>query len=156
MVLGLISCGNPTFDEKMQSLYEGTVPLINADTLSRMRERNSNLVLLDARSKREFEVSHLPDAIWLDDENYKEFDYSHFGKDELMVVYCSVGVRSERVGEWLQEMGFQKVYNLYGGIFDWKNQDRVVVNNAGMPTDSVHTYSRRWSKWLNKGIKVYE
>ena len=53
-------------------------------------------------------------------------------------------------------MGYTKVYNLYGGIFDWKNQSQIVVNHLNLPTDSVHTYSKVWSIWLHKGIKVYE
>ena len=53
-------------------------------------------------------------------------------------------------------MGFENVRNLYGGIFQWKNQDKPVVDTKGIKTDSVHTYSKAWSKWLKKGIKVYE
>ena len=56
----------------------------------------------------------------------------------------------------LLEMGYTKVYNLYGGIFDWKNQSQIVVNHLNLPTDSIHAYSKLWSTWLHKGIKVYE
>ena len=67
-----------------------------------------------------------------------------------------MGYRSERIGEKLQKMGFTNVKNLYGGIFDWKNQDFEVVGMDNLATDSVHTYNKSWSKWLYKGIKVYE
>jgi 3-mercaptopyruvate sulfurtransferase SseA len=70
-------------------------------------------------------------------------------------VYCSVGYRSERVGEKLQKLGYQNVYNIYGGIFEWKNEGMQVVNRQNQPTDSVHTYNKNWSKWLLKGVKVY-
>ena len=73
-----------------------------------------------------------------------------------MVVYCSVGYRSERIGEKMQKMGFENVSNLYGGIFDWKNQGNTVINLNQEPTDSVHTYNRNWSQWLYNGIKVYD
>ena len=53
-------------------------------------------------------------------------------------------------------MGYTKVYNLDGGIFDWKNQSQIVVNHLNLPTDSIHAYSKVWSIWLHKGIKVYE
>jgi predicted sulfurtransferase len=66
-----------------------------------------------------------------------------------------VGYRSEKVGEKLQELGFQNVKNLYGGIFQWKNEGFEVENSLSMPTDSVHTYNKRWSKWLLKGVRVY-
>ena len=77
-------------------------------------------------------------------------------KDKPVILYCSVGYRSEKIGERLQEMGFTEVYNLYGGIFDWKNKDNPVVNTHQNPTDSVHTYNKNWSKWLTKGVKVYD
>ena len=39
-----------------------------------------------------------------------------------IIVYCSIGVRSEDIGEKLKELGYTKILNLYGGIFDWKNK----------------------------------
>ena len=81
---------------------------------------------------------------------------AHIPKNKEIIVYCSVGYRSERIGEKLLDMGYTKVYNLHGGIFDWKNQSQIVVNDLNLPTDSVHTYSKAWSIWLHKGIKVYE
>ncbi len=71
-------------------------------------------------------------------------------------MYCSVGVRSERVGEKLQQAGFKNVRNLYGGIFAWKNKGYVVYNQQNEPTDSVHAYNRYWGQWLTKATKVYE
>jgi hypothetical protein len=70
-------------------------------------------------------------------------------------VYCSVGYRSERIGEKLLKLGYTDVVNLYGGIFEWKNQGLDVYNSSNYPTDSVHTYNKSWGKWLVKGIKVY-
>jgi len=57
--------------------------------------------------------------------------------------------------EELLELGYTNVKNLYGGIFQWKNDGFDVVNNQSMVTDSVHTYNKSWSKWLVKGVKVY-
>ena len=76
-------------------------------------------------------------------------------KDQEVIVYCSVGYRSERIGEKLQKAGYTNVKNLYGGIFSWKNEGNEVVRDADIPTDSVHTYNKSWGKWLLKGIEVY-
>ena len=72
-----------------------------------------------------------------------------------MVVYCTVGYRSERIGEKLQKMGFQDVHNLYGGITEWVNQGHKVVDPEGNETPKVHTYSKDWGKWLKEGEKVW-
>ncbi len=116
---------------------------------------NENVVILDIRSDEEFGVSHIEGAQLVDYENFDIEDLASIDKEAEIIVYCSVGYRSERVGEKLIDRGYQNVNNLYGGIFQWKNTDYQVVNDNGT-TDSVHTYNRSWSKWLTKGIKVYE
>lgn len=153
----LLACGQQTYDQKLQSLYKKTVPLIQP---SEVKEKlgKEDIVLLDTRSAKEYSVSHLPDAKFID---YDRFDISQvedIPKDKKIIVYCSVGYRSEKIGEKLQNAGFENVSNIYGGIFQWKNEELKVVNQAGKVTDSVHTYNKRWGKWLEegKGIKIYD
>ncbi|MEP5611519.1 MAG: rhodanese-like domain-containing protein [Cyclobacteriaceae bacterium] len=146
------SCGQKTFDEKMNSLYKGTVPLITTSELS----GKTNTIILDTRSPEEFDISHIPGATMIDYNSFSKSDVKNLEKDAEVIVYCSVGYRSERIGEKMQKMGFTNVKNLYGGIFDWKNQDKEVLNKNQQPTDSVHTYNKSWSQWLYKGVKVYD
>ncbi|HET8861452.1 rhodanese-like domain-containing protein [Marivirga sp.] len=153
----LVACGQQSYDQKLQSLYSNTVPLVKPH---QVKEKliNKDVVILDTRSAREFTVSHLPNAKFV---GYDHFDISQvkdIPKDKEVVVYCSVGYRSEKIGEKLKKAGYENVSNMYGGIFQWKNQGFDVVNQEGEVTDSVHTYNKRWGKWLEegKGIKVYE
>jgi predicted sulfurtransferase len=76
-------------------------------------------------------------------------------KNTPIVVYCSIGYRSEKVGEKLLNEGFT-VYNLYGGIFNWKNSNNPVVDNNEIATQKVHCFNQEWSKWLLKGEKIYD
>lgn len=149
----LAACGQDTqkFDEMLRTLYKNSVPLISSEELKKER----NLIILDSREWDEYATSHLPNAIWVGYDNFNWSEVALFSRDANIVVYCSVGYRSERVGEWLQQRGFTRVRNLYGGIFDWHNRGNAVHNLAGIPTDSVHTYSRKWSRWLTRGKKVY-
>ena len=148
------ACGQRSFDQQLESMYKHTVPLIHPKTLDSLTQQRP-VVLLDARSPNEFAVSHLPGARFVDYDRFKLDDVQDVPKDTDIVVYCAVGYRSERVGERLQDAGYRHVQNLYGGIFEWKNQGLEVVNPQGRPTDSVHTYNRRWSKWLKQGVKVW-
>ena len=59
------------------------------------------------------------------------------------------------LAEQLQKAGYNQVYNLYGGIFEWKNADYTVFDDNG-ETNNVHGFSKEWSKWLKKGDCVYE
>ncbi len=153
--MALNACGQKTFDEKLQSLYSHTVPLIQPAALAEAKKETDNLYLLDIRTKEEFSVSHLENARFIDYDNFTMKQVQDIPKDAKVVVYCAVGYRSERVGEKLKAAGYEDIQNLYGGIFQWKNEGYPIVNQQKQPTDSVHTYSKNWSKWLEKGIKVY-
>jgi rhodanese-related sulfurtransferase len=154
MVIFTMAGCHKDYDAKLRSIYRNTVPLISADSLARAMEK-PGLHLLDIRSREEFEVSHIEGAHCIDYEQFKSRDVAYIPKDAQVVLYCSVGYRSERIGERMQEMGYEDVKNLYGGIFQWKNEGKIVVNPKNHPTDSVHAYNRVWSVWLRKGVKVY-
>lgn len=144
------------FDAMLQSLYRHTVPQVNAQQLSLDLQQDTTIVILDTRELAEYAVSHIAKAKYA---GYRDFDkktVEKLPKNHTIIVYCSVGYRSERMGERLKKMGFTNVYNLYGGIFDWINKKNVVVDNAEQPVQKVHTYNRKWSKWVKDGYeKVY-
>ena len=119
---------------------------------------NPNYVLLDARELKEYKVSHIKNAIHVgyDYFNLNETVSTLQNKDATIVVYCSVGIRSEDIAEKLKKAGYKNVYNLFGGIFEWKNKDNTVVDSNNKPTENVHTFNKEWSKWLKKGKKIYE
>ena len=151
----LFGCQTEKFDGALTLFYKNTVPIIKTEELIQKMQYQQPL-LLDTRTRSEFSVSHLPGAQFIQYDYFKFSDVAHIPKNKEIIVYCSVGYRSERIGEKLLDIGYTKVYNLYGGIFDWKNQSQIVVNDLNLPTDSVHTYSKAWSIWLREGIKVYE
>lgn len=143
-------CLNPEFDQKVNKLINFSVPTIGVKELE---ETKDHVYLFDARELPEYQVSHIEGAKYL---GYKDFDKSRLEgvpKDAKIVLYCSVGYRSEKIGEQLQKLGYSKVYNLYGSIFEWVNQDNPVVDKNGKKVNKVHTYNKQWSKWVN-GQKV--
>lgn len=148
--LSFFSCAqNQDYDDKLKSLYKGTVPVIQPDSVP------EGTVFLDTRETEEFTVSHIDGAICTGYDDFNTDSLKHLSKTDTIVVYCSVGYRSERIGEKLLKMGFSNVFNLYGGIFQWKNEGNPVVNSEGTETEKVHTYNKNWSKWLTRGEKVY-
>jgi rhodanese-related sulfurtransferase len=143
---------NKSFDLMLSTLLshsakEVGVAEVSNDTLS---------VFLDSREKKEFEVSHIKNAIWVGYEDFDTARLKNIAKDEKIIVYCSVGYRSEKIAERLLASGYTNVVNLYGGIFEWVNQDKPVVDQTGNETEFVHAYSKKWGIWLNEGVKVYE
>lgn len=116
---------------------------------------DANTVFIDSREKKEFDVSHLPNAIWVGYDQLNLAPLDNIDKNQKIIVYCSIGFRSEKVCMQLKEKGFTNVFNLYGGIFEWKNQEKKVVDQSGTATEKVHAYSPAWGIWLTKGEKVY-
>ncbi|WP_341825467.1 rhodanese-like domain-containing protein [Flavobacterium sandaracinum] len=138
----------------LKKLNKETIPYIKVGEL----KNKKSLVYLDAREPKEFNVSHIKNAIPVGFDHFDAKKVSATVKDKsaTIVVYCSIGVRSEQIGEKLQKLGYKNVYNLYGGIFEYKNFGGKVVNNQNKVTDSIHTFNQTWSAYLTKGIKVYE
>jgi rhodanese-related sulfurtransferase len=147
---------DPAYAEKLNSLYEGTVSLVWPSQLEKYMNTPQAPVILDTRSPEEYQVSHIPGAKFVDYDEFSEEAVTGMDPERPVVVYCTVGYRSERIGEELKELGFKYVFNLYGGIFEWVNQGHTVVDANGKTTSRVHAYSEKWSVWLQKGEKVYE
>jgi len=153
--LDMTRCKPKDYKEKLESLYNHTVPLISTQELASKFDSGSPIVILDIRSQKEFQVSHLTNAVMIDYDNFDKSDIQNIPLDTEIIVYCSVGYRSEKIGEDLLELGYSNVKNLFGGIFQWKNDGFEVVNQQSVETDSVHTYNRNWSQWLINGVRVY-
>lgn len=153
LLIVFAACGQPTINKTLQRYNKGSVPYISAENVN----GNEDLVLLDTRKKVEFEVSHLPNAAWVGYRSFKleNIQEAYPDKKTPIVVYCSVGVRSEDIGEKLLEAGYTEVKNLYGGIFEWKNQGYPVHTMEGEQTEQVHAYNRRWGRLLKNAEKIY-
>ncbi len=61
---------------------------------------------------------------------------------QTIVVYCSVGVRSDKIAKEIIDAGYTKVHNMLGGIFEWINKGHPVYDTSGNPTPYVHAYSK--------------
>lgn len=139
---------NPAFDQEISSTISFSVPTIGVEELKNTTEE---VYILDAREKKEYEVSHIPNAQYI---GYNKIDKSllkEIPKDAKVVLYCSIGYRSEKIGEKFRKKGFTNVHNLYGSIFEWVNQGNPVVDKDGQPTSKVHCYNKKWSQWVMDG-----
>lgn len=134
------------FDLRLQKLLNFSVPLLGVDELAEAAA--DKYLLLDARELEEFQVSHIPGAKHFGYKNPDWVALRAVDKAQPIVMYCSVGYRSEKLGEQLLERGYANVYNLYGSIFEWANQGNRLEDNNGVATKSIHTYNRKWSQWV--------
>lgn len=143
------------FENKINALISFKVDTISVSALQKSK---ANFLVLDAREMDEFKTSHIEGAqcVGFDYFNADTFVNAHPDKNQPIAVYCSIGVRSEQVGLKLKERGYTNVKNVYGGIFEWSNQEKPLVDIRQNSTKDVHTFSKEWSVWLEKGNKIYD
>gem|GEM_PF-124128 len=115
----------------------------------------NDYLFLDAREINEYNISRIHQARHIGSKDFDLNKIAGIPKNTPLIVYCSIGKRSEEVVWKMKKAGFVNVKNLYGGIFEWVNEGHHVYTASGRITDSVHSYSRFWSRYLAKGIKVY-
>ena len=139
---------NPDFDRTIRQYLDFSVPTISCQEL---RDIQSNVVLLDARETKEYKTSHIEGARHVGFKKLNKSTLEGIEKDQPIVVYCSIGYRSEKIGEKLKDLGFSKVSNLYGSIFEWVNQELPIVDQQGETTRKLHTYNKSWSRWVEEG-----
>ena len=153
ILFSYFSYAQRTIPDILKKYNKNSVEYITVEEL----KKDNKVLLLDTREPAEFEVSHLNNAVYVGHSKFdsKSFTVQFPDKNAPIVVYCSLGVRSENIGEKLIKLGYSNVKNLYGGIFEWKNQGYEVINNEGKITEEVHAFSKMWGKYLIKGIKIY-
>jgi rhodanese-related sulfurtransferase len=136
---------NPAFDNRINELLSFTIPTITVSQAASLK----HVTFLDAREIEEYQTSHIEGALHIGYDNIHMEVVDKLRRDEPIVVYCSIGYRSEKIGEKLKKEGFTNVKNLYGSLFEWANCNMPMYNSKGIITDTIHTYSKSWSQWVD-------
>lgn len=113
-------CGMPGHDgSAFHSDNEGVVPTLTVKDVQHKLETGEDFVLLDVREPHEWEISdiaqathHIPKGEIL--EHLGELDTAR-----EIVVYCKTGGRSADVVATLKQHGYNKLFNMAGGINKW-------------------------------------
>ena len=140
-------CENPTFDREVASWLRFTVPAIDVDTLYDLPA--ASVLILDAREPGEYAVSHIEGAVNCGYDHFDRAMLDTLDKSRPVVVYCSIGYRSEKIAQKLIKAGFTNVSNLYGSIFEWVNRGYPLVDANGQRTVRLHTFNSDWGRWVS-------
>ncbi len=80
-------------------------------------KNNKNVVLLDVRSKQEYDEGHLKGAM-----NIPVYELEYRVENELknkttvIIAYCSAGIRSRKAIGILKKLGYKNLYNVEDGV----------------------------------------
>lgn len=113
------SCGQ-TNNEKVQETENVTSYVnITAEEAKKIMDTETDYVILDVRTREEFDEGHIPNAILIPDyEIEAKAETELTDKERLILVYCRSGRRSKIASESLVKLGYTNVKE-FGGIIDW-------------------------------------
>ena len=87
-----------------------------------MMSEETDYIILDVRTKAEYEEKHIPDAICIPNEDIgTEPPDALIDKEQLIFVYCRSGNRSKKASQKLADMGYTNIME-FGGIKDWQGE----------------------------------
>ncbi|MDY0780995.1 rhodanese-like domain-containing protein [Tenacibaculum sp. IB213877] len=78
--------------------------------------------LVDVRSKGEYKTGHIKGAVNIDFYQPQNFraSFEKLDKNKPVYIYCRSGNRSRSASRIISKMGFEQIYDLQGGILNWK------------------------------------
>ena len=82
---------------------------------------DADAVMLDGRTEEEVEEQSIPPTLPIDFYQWQGFldELEKLDKNKSYYVYCKSGGRSGHACMIMQKLGFDKTFNLVGGITEW-------------------------------------
>ena len=109
-----------TFDVTKKGVH------LNAEGFNEITNQEDT-VIIDMRNHYESEVGHFNGAICPDVETFRESlplieDMLEEHREKNIVMYCTGGIRCEKASAYFKHKGFEKVFQLNGGIIEYARQ----------------------------------
>lgn len=99
---------------------------IEPKELKRALDNKEDVILVDARNDYEYKIGRFRNAINPEIKIFREWPEAVKKLNEIkeienkkIVTYCTGGIRCEKASAYLQEQGFDNVFQLHGGIIKY-------------------------------------
>ena len=113
-VILLAACGQAKENDQ-EAVYVN----ITAEEAKQIMDSEEGYIILDVRTREEYDEGHIPSATQISHEEIAEKAEGVLtDKDQLILVYCRSGRRSKIAAEALIELGYTNIKE-FGGIIDW-------------------------------------
>ena len=106
-----------------------SINIQSAYKLIQSNKGNPDFIIIDVRTLEEFNAGHIDKAIVIDyySPDFKQ-KLNELERNKQYLIYCRTGGRSAAASKIMKELGFRTVYNMAGGITEWKAEGLPVVN----------------------------
>jgi rhodanese-related sulfurtransferase len=118
--LGLLLLSLLTFNSCKTSAQGGYKDLSGAQYNQVLKDKQA--IVIDVRTPGEVREGYIPEATLFIDYNGGNFEQQiqKLDKSKTYIVYCRSGGRSAGASTIMAEKGFKNVYNLKGGMMQWR------------------------------------
>ena len=130
--LALVLCTSPLLVAQgqgvaAQKIHTQAPQNINPDQAEKVLTKQTNIIILDVRTPKEFSAGHLAGATNLDfyAPNFEE-KLSALDKDKSYLVHCAAGGRSATVRDKMRGLNFKSIFHLDGGFKAWEKAGKKV------------------------------
>ena len=96
------------------------VPAISVEELKQKLDAREDIFILDVREPHEYQICNISGYLIPVGELPRRF--SELDSTREIIAHCRSGVRSASAVKFLRSAGFDKVYNLSGGILAWADR----------------------------------
>lgn len=120
------------FSVSILSCTAQTNPALSAATFESAINTKDSIQILDVRTPGEYSSGHIKGALLADWNNKDEFKrrVAFIDKNKPVYVYCLAGGRSAAAAEKMRAEGYEKVYELKGGINAWKADNKPLEGKS--------------------------
>ena len=117
---------SPTFIEQVNAA-KAEIKELDIKTVNQWLQANRDFKLIDVREDSEWAQARIPNAIHIG-KGVIERDIESVVPDKTteIVLYCGGGFRSAIAAKSLQDMGYNNVYSMAGGIRDWHEKSYIL------------------------------
>ena len=83
-----------------------------------------NAIIIDVRTPEECANGMIMNAFAIDIYKGQQFidEINQLDKSAIYFLYCKAGGRSAQACALMNQLGFEKTYNLVGGVTQWKGE----------------------------------
>ena len=100
---------------------------LNCNEFSKQINTDSNYILVDVRTPKEYRNGHMKNAVnvsyfnsWFTDS------IKTLNRNKTIYMYCQTQHRSPLASRKMKKLGFRKIYDLKGGFMKWENNNMAI------------------------------
>ncbi len=134
LVIGVVLAGGCTGTETITPTQETSAQIIEDVTpqeafqMIQNNQNNPDFVIIDVRTRAEFEGGHIENATNIDFYSEAFLDMlNNLDKNKTYLIYCRSGARSGSTLDIMAELNFKEVYNILGGMIQWESGEFPTV-----------------------------